>query len=502
VADHPRNPTDPSGTGVPEDILALILRYHDNDLDAAGLAQLRAALTQSDQARELFVRWSMHSQLLAESLSADYQEEADDPWQDSPNVLAELTKLEQQAQASLIEMHHIKQPWHKRPWIAGVAALAAMIVIAVVLTFVFTGPTGSPQITEDTSEPGRDTPAINHHVATLTAEHNATWAERALARGSQLTAGQTLTLTAGFAEISTARGAIAILEAPATIELIDNSNALELHSGKLVGICETESSKGFLVRTPHMDITDLGTRFGVNAQPDHVETTVFVGEVIASTPDGQTRRLTDRQTARLTLDDHATNTILIVESQVTQGYRQQMPRADLITDASINLDGFEVRVAPQGMQEGAQGYTDREYEFNGIDKTGIPTVLLGGDLVMMPADARSELNPDAASPLRLEIEVSEPADVYLLIDSRYEVEPWITRDYEKTEFVVGLDIDGDHVDDNTPAADAGPGIDWSVSVWKRKQTLTGRAVVGAEIEKTMYTIVATPVDDPHREPNN
>ena len=128
-------------------------------------------------------------------------------------------------------------------------------------------------------------------VATLTATHNATWAPgpgpaASAARANPPTPGtplhpnQRLTLTAGFAEITTARGAVAILEAPATIELLDNDNALHLEAGKLVGTCETEQSHGFVVRTPHMDITDLGTRFGVDVDPrTATRTTVFEGEV-------------------------------------------------------------------------------------------------------------------------------------------------------------------------------------------------------------------------------
>ena len=171
-------------------------------------------------------------------------------------------------------------------------AVAAVVALAATLVFVFTGgPSNTPQgpdIAGTPSEPDSDTPAPNPTnnptVATLTATHNAQWgntpAERALARGFKLQAGTRLTLTAGFAEITTHDGAVAILEAPATIELLNNDNALRLHAGKLVGICETDSSKGFLVRTPHMDVIDLGTRFGVDASRFNVtEVHVFEGVV-------------------------------------------------------------------------------------------------------------------------------------------------------------------------------------------------------------------------------
>ncbi|MGB1126620.1 MAG: FecR domain-containing protein, partial [Phycisphaeraceae bacterium] len=174
-------------------------------------------------------------------------------------------------------------------------AIAAAVLLAVTLFFVFTGgdetPTHAPFASDNTpndpSEPGRDGPDAPNPVATLTAEHDAVWSlnpGESLRPGSALASDQRLTLTAGLAEITTARGAIAILEAPATIQLI-NDNALRLHAGKLVGICETDASKGFLVRTPHMDITDLGTRFAVNASSDEqTEVHVIDGEVEVARP--------------------------------------------------------------------------------------------------------------------------------------------------------------------------------------------------------------------------
>ena len=163
------------------------------------------------------------------------------------------------------------------------SAIAALLAIAVTLIITMSSTqtvTNTPNFAQVPDEP-----AASSTVATLTAERDAIWAKAALAAGSALQAGQRLTLTHGFAEITTQRGAVAILEAPATIELLDNNNAIRLHTGKLVGLCETEPSKGFLVRTPHMDISDLGTRFGVDAsQPDATEVHVFEGEVEVSSP--------------------------------------------------------------------------------------------------------------------------------------------------------------------------------------------------------------------------
>ncbi|MGB0716662.1 MAG: FecR domain-containing protein [Phycisphaerae bacterium] len=192
-----------------------------------------------------------------------------------------------------VTLHHLKQPtWHRyRLPLALGGAIAAVLVIAAALIITLQGPGSVPDSIADTTTPNKPgesaqpilrdtTPIATPVVAKITAEHNAAWDRQP---DEYLRPGDRLTLTAGFAEITTNRGAIAILEAPATIELTDNDNALRLHSGKLVGICETESSKGFLVRTPHMDVIDLGTRFGVDASKTDVnEVHLFEGEVEVS----------------------------------------------------------------------------------------------------------------------------------------------------------------------------------------------------------------------------
>ena len=166
-----------------------------------------------------------------------------------------------------------------------ILAYAAAVLLLVSLFFVPWGEgedADNPPVADlPDPTPTDTTPATAVQVANLTAERDAVWDRQP---NQDLYAGDRFTLTKGFAEITTSRGAIAIIQAPATIELL-NHNALRLHAGKLVGVCETESSKGLLVRTPHMDITDLGTRFGVDADGMQTQVHVLEGEVQAHRPD-------------------------------------------------------------------------------------------------------------------------------------------------------------------------------------------------------------------------
>ncbi|MEM6258666.1 MAG: LamG-like jellyroll fold domain-containing protein [Planctomycetota bacterium] len=195
-----------------------------------------------------------------------------------------------------------------------ISAFAAIIVLGLVLFIVLTGPdetANTPEIADNTPKDNSDLGITNPPpiVATLTAERDAVWKQPggghrpgALRQGTQLSAGQRLVLAQGFAEITTASGAVAILEAPATIELTDNNNAVYLSSGKLVGRCETPSSKGFTVSTPSAQIIDIGTEFGVEVnEQGETLTHVFQGEVevrsVANSTAEPVRLVTDQAVA-------------------------------------------------------------------------------------------------------------------------------------------------------------------------------------------------------------
>ncbi|MEO0476745.1 MAG: FecR family protein [Planctomycetota bacterium] len=223
-----------------------------------------------------------------------------------------------------------------------ITAFAAVLIIGLTLLIALTGnDTPEPRTADEASEPGRNGPARTNIVATLTAERDAVWsknsAEGASAPGSPLRAGQKLALTQGYAEISTIRGAVAILQAPATIEFTDHDNAIRLHAGRLVGICETDASKGFLVHTPHLQVTDLGTRFGVAASADTTEVHVFEGEVQAERLDApfgtEPTLLTTNQSARTSAGDAEIARIDYAE----EAFAAMLPRTIQLPGTGVGL---------------------------------------------------------------------------------------------------------------------------------------------------------------------
>ena len=267
----------------------LIHAYLDDDIDAESFAELCRWLESDPSHVQTLVRaQAQHADTsdwvnmkVGEALSTAGPFGPDQSMEAFIELLASLDDHE--GQSEVVELiGEIKTKQHgqqslrlpvSQPWLWG--SLAAVLAVALVLIVVFRGGTESVPVAVDPSQTIEPSP-LGLIVATLTAERDALWDRRP---GEDLYSGQRFTLTEGFAEITTNRGAVAILEAPATIELIDNNNAIRLHTGKLVGVCETESSKGFLVRTAYMDITDVGTRFGVDTDAQSTSVSVFEGEV-------------------------------------------------------------------------------------------------------------------------------------------------------------------------------------------------------------------------------
>ena len=359
------------------DFQALIQDYFDDELTEQQHAELSDWLAQDEANREAFARASMlDAQIRRQLAQSDLHQFLDQVDVHSlQNALAQspsdsgvfAAAIESPATqtapkpADKVTLNRaIKVLSHAGAQFAGQAlkrhaapfALAAAVVLAITLFVVFQG--------DDDPAPGlvglpEDNTAVKlQTVATLTAQHNAQWAERALASGSALHAGDRLTLTTGFAEITTNDGAVAILEAPTTIELLNSDNALHLHTGKLVGLCHTESSKGFVVKTDHADITDLGTEFGVDVNDNQITTTVFTGAVEITTPGRQPQRITANQTARLSaLGDAPT---LVLEEQIAVGFASLLSWPAATT---VKLPSTGVGLAP--------GQVDQNWQLVAID---------------------------------------------------------------------------------------------------------------------------------------
>jgi hypothetical protein len=86
-----------------------------------------------------------------------------------------------------------------------------------------------------------------------------------------------LRLNSGLAQIVFYSGARVVIEGPAELQLISPSEA-SCRSGRLTGAVPPQAC-GFRMRTPQIDVTDVGTVFGLDVRDRRTELHVFKGNV-------------------------------------------------------------------------------------------------------------------------------------------------------------------------------------------------------------------------------
>lgn len=290
--------------------------YFDQTLNRAGEQRLAELMREDDARVRRFAELAQLNQMIASEIT--YRKQAErfglshrPSDSGSAMVLSGLVGFDEQAPAPAgvdfaawqSEQRHAaaREQTRKRMRVVSLAGIAALIVLAGVLAVVLISSSDQqPPLAEDDVQQV----AVERTVARLTDQRDAVWQDSAgraieLTTQDKLIAGQRVTLVRGFAELTTLHGAMARLEGPCTVELVDHDNALRLHAGRLVGICETALSKGFTVHSPHMDVIDLGTRFGVDVSEQGLtEVHVFEGEVQAARPGSVPVLLTTEQSAR------------------------------------------------------------------------------------------------------------------------------------------------------------------------------------------------------------
>jgi len=166
--------------------------------------------------------------------------------------------------------------WQNSVFVAG-AVVASVLVLGGL--FVVMRPPGPLQPEKPTVVTTAKPP-----IAALVKARDCDWGEdESLQVGDELLEGQQLQLLAGVAEIRLLDGATVTLEGPANLELISRAST-HLHSGVLTSYVPSEAV-GFQVRTDTLDVTDLGTAFGVAVGVDkQTNVSVFSGRIEVALP--------------------------------------------------------------------------------------------------------------------------------------------------------------------------------------------------------------------------
>jgi hypothetical protein len=127
------------------------------------------------------------------------------------------------------------------------------------------------------SQPGERQGATSKAVAMLNRVADAQWSERESPRlGAPLEPGL-LRLRSGLAQVVFYGGARVVIEGPAEIQIVSPSEA-SCRNGRLTADVPPQA-RGFRVGTPQMNVTDLGTSFGLDVKERRTELHVFKGSV-------------------------------------------------------------------------------------------------------------------------------------------------------------------------------------------------------------------------------
>lgn len=287
------------------------------------------------------------------------------------------------------------------------------------------------------------------------------------------------------------------------------------------------SDIGFTITTPHVDVIDQGTQFGISTEHGRTDVVVFDGKV-----DVQSKLDLNRKQQRLSSGDAIKvdrlgkiDRLVDVRRDVDGRWwsgDQSLGDDHLVTRVYDNIGSSDERnkdryedaykdtyigyqTVAGGLHEEALAYTDNpNHEWNGLTPDGIPGFLRGADYIKTFNDYRY------MEYFQMTVELSGPADLFVLADNRIPPPEWLTAGFEDTRVDIGLDegpwldnVDPEYqaYDVNTTAVGPGESIDNVFSVWRRRcpeggPVVLGHAgVLGAEGNqgRAMYGVAVTPL---------
>ena len=159
------------------------------------------------------------------------------------------------------------------------------------------------------------------------------------------------------------------------------------------------------------------------------------------------------------------------------------------------------------MREDAKAFVDRPHEWNGIHTSGMPAYLLGGDYVKTFNDDK------VADELGIEIHLTKPATLYVLLDERVSPPDWLLESFENTGDQIGVDeahMLSKDSNDYAPGElriGAGSGVNRKHSIWRLVVQQGGVVSMGANgplldespegvrSKANMYGVVAVPLGE-------
>jgi len=237
-----------------DELLDLIDQYLAETIDDKSFARLEALLLESEEARRRFVLYLDH----------DCQ-------------MHFATRARRSTTEALERLAAAQGERDSRSWFrwSRLGVAGAILLLLLGGGWMLASPRGRDSLIRVLTA-GRPA-AVN--VAWLVNAQDCEWSGPAHP-GRDMTAGKTLRLARGLAELEFDQGARVILQGPAVLELISGS-AAKLLTGSLTARVAPHA-RGFTVLSPDGKVVDLGTEFGLSVDSSgSTLVRVFRGEVVA-----------------------------------------------------------------------------------------------------------------------------------------------------------------------------------------------------------------------------
>jgi hypothetical protein len=324
----------------------LMSRLCDGTLSEAEASRLDAMLTKDGAARRSYNNYMfLHAELYSQHASLEAVESGE-----GRGSRIESREPEEKVVATRSSL------LGPRAWLAIAAALVGVAAVSSWGTYSLINKSQPTQVASSKNGAGMSDASTT--VAKITATRNCLWqvATNGIGFGSRLHPGQRLVLAAGLVEITFDDGAAVVLEGPATFDIRTRGQA-QLHDGRLAAVVP-ERAQGFQIATSLVNVIDLGTEFGLMAEPGGTtEIHVFNGLVKA--------QLLDESGNQLRTVEPNTSEAARIQPTVAQVARIPARDEEFVRSLSVALgphdglyayDGFNYPAGPLAEQNGGFGW--------------------------------------------------------------------------------------------------------------------------------------------------
>lgn len=452
-----------------DELLELAIAFHSGAATDDQRARLERLLLDEPKARSLYLSISDGSVTLCDlaaggSTNDDGSGDDDSGKESTRNVSAASQVL------------NLAGRIHQRIW--ALYAIAAVLLLSAVAAWIVMD-SGSDQnyVAEKLAESS---------FARVLNVSDVVWKEgsHTYQEWDRLSENDELQILQGRLELLYDNGVQCLIQGPADLQFASQSR-VDARSGKLVARVSPDAI-GFEISTPHANLIDQGTAFGVTVDEEkQTDVIVYEGEVdlgLANAEPSKRPRLAAGDAIRIDRNGGFGRIVSVAGDMFLSLPASRNPsssKGGLIAEVRDNLTTSQTnkcyRVIDQGFREECQAFVDRPHQWNGVDASGIPPFLAGCDYVMTFNDDKSSTD------IQVSVLLTRPARLYVLIDNRVERFPeWLTKAFTDTGWDVG--VDEGYVDYDTPKqikVGPGKGIDNTCSVWSRDILTSGPVSLGA-----------------------